>query len=178
MRRRFATDFDQLPPNQLMGLGGWKTMHSVRALAEAHHERLGRRRRRGSDAPRVRERAGLDRPIGHTAQVVRNTNCHAKSFGPNGRIVRYGWGGIRTRETLSGPHAFQACALNRSATHPRLGAQAPRETAGRSNGQGEIRTHDTGVTGMPVFETGAFSHSATCPTTCAHTRQRRAGREV
>ncbi len=29
-----------------------------------------------------------------------------------------GWGGIRTRETLSGPHAFQACALNRSATHP------------------------------------------------------------
>ncbi len=31
------------------------------------------------------------------------------------------------------------------------------------NGQGEIRTLDTGFTGMPVFETGAFSHSATCP---------------
>ena len=30
-------------------------------------------------------------------------------------------------------------------------------------GQGEIRTLDTGFTGMPVFETGAFSHSATCP---------------
>jgi hypothetical protein len=32
------------------------------------------------------------------------------------------------------------------------------------DGQGEIRTLDTGFTGMPVFETGAFSHSATCPT--------------
>jgi hypothetical protein len=31
------------------------------------------------------------------------------------------------------------------------------------NGQGEIRTLDTGFTGMPVFETGAFNHSATCP---------------
>jgi hypothetical protein len=30
------------------------------------------------------------------------------------------------------------------------------------DGQGEIRTHDT-VTGIPVFETGAFSLSATCP---------------
>ena len=30
-------------------------------------------------------------------------------------------------------------------------------------GQGEIRTLDT-VAGMPVFETGAFNHSATCPT--------------
>lgn len=29
-------------------------------------------------------------------------------------------------------------------------------------GQGEIRTLDT-VAGMPVFETGAFNHSATCP---------------
>jgi hypothetical protein len=31
------------------------------------------------------------------------------------------------------------------------------------DGQGEIRTLDTGFTGMPVFETGAFNHSATCP---------------
>src|SRR4030095_12645053 len=30
------------------------------------------------------------------------------------------------------------------------------------NGQGGIRTHDT-VTGIPVFETGSFSHSDTCP---------------
>jgi hypothetical protein len=35
--------------------------------------------------------------------------------------------------------------------------------AGLLNGQGEIRTLDTGFTGMPVFETGAFNHSATCP---------------
>ena len=32
----------------------------------------------------------------------------------------------------------------------------------RRDGQGEIRTHDT-LTGTPVFETGAFNHSATCP---------------
>src|ERR671920_58720 len=30
------------------------------------------------------------------------------------------------------------------------------------SGQGEIRTHGT-VAGTPVFETGAFNHSATCP---------------
>src|SRR5687768_10016947 len=30
------------------------------------------------------------------------------------------------------------------------------------HGQGGIRTHDT-VTGIPVFETGSFSHSDTCP---------------
>jgi hypothetical protein len=83
-----------------------------------------------------------------------------------------GWGGIRTPETLSSQHAFQACALNHSATHP--GKQERATAAGRggafeletatstTSGQGEIRTHDT-VAGMPVFETGAFNHSATCP---------------
>src|SRR5579862_442539 len=35
---------------------------------------------------------------------------------------------------------------------------------GSTDGQGEIRTHGTGLTGTPVFETGAFNHSATCPT--------------
>jgi hypothetical protein len=33
---------------------------------------------------------------------------------------------------------------------------------GGANGQGGIRTHDT-LAGIPVFETDAFSHSATCP---------------
>src|SRR6476646_8332032 len=32
----------------------------------------------------------------------------------------------------------------------------------RENGQGGIRTHDT-LAGIPVFETGSFSHSDTCP---------------
>ncbi len=36
--------------------------------------------------------------------------------------------------------------------------------AAATSGQGGIRTHDT-VAGMPVFETGAFNHSATCPGT-------------
>jgi hypothetical protein len=89
-----------------------------------------------------------------------------------------GWGEIRTREGCDTPHAFQACALNHSATHPDITStriqpltpahQHPntsknRRQRRRSGGQGEIRTHDTGFTGMPVFETGAFSHSATCP---------------
>jgi hypothetical protein len=30
------------------------------------------------------------------------------------------------------------------------------------NGQGGIRTHET-LAGPPVFETGSFSHSDTCP---------------
>src|SRR6476660_1867649 len=33
---------------------------------------------------------------------------------------------------------------------------------GTTSGQGEIRTHGT-LAGTPVFETGAFNHSATCP---------------
>jgi hypothetical protein len=34
-------------------------------------------------------------------------------------MVRSGWGEIRTRDTVSRAHAFQACALSHSATHPR-----------------------------------------------------------
>ncbi len=30
-----------------------------------------------------------------------------------------GWGGIRTHETVARLHAFQACAFDHSATHPR-----------------------------------------------------------
>src|SRR5687768_9465170 len=42
------------------------------------------------------------------------------------------------------------------------GASGPNIRHRASHGQGEIRTLDT-LSGMPVFETGAFSHSATCP---------------
>src|SRR5215204_528655 len=89
--------------------------------------------------------------------------------------VRSGRGGIRTHGTLSRTHTFQACALNHSATRPTFGcrpttpsalaARSPSQRADvvrRSSGQGEIRTHGT-VAGTPVFETGAFNHSATCP---------------
>ena len=34
------------------------------------------------------------------------------------RMGTGGWGGIRTHETLSRLHTFQACAFDRSATHP------------------------------------------------------------
>jgi hypothetical protein len=43
------------------------------------------------------------------------------------------------------------------------GFRAKSGGANPNDGQGEIRTLDTGFTGMPVFETGAFNHSATCP---------------
>lgn len=51
----------------------------------------------------------------------------------------------------------------RTPRHAGLGEHL-RRSVGRLDGQGEIRTLDTGFTGMPVFETGAFNHSATCPT--------------
>ena len=68
-------------------------------------------------------------------------------------------------------HTFQACALNHSATRPGScvgpgtppNDDAPAAPAHRVlHGQSEIRTHDT-VAGTPVFETGAFNHSAICP---------------
>src|SRR6185312_4705637 len=94
--------------------------------------------------------------------LMRNAEC---GNSVNGR------GGIRTHGTLSRTHTFQACALNPSATRPTHNnpdsAAAFSQHAADSglflNGQGEIRTHDT-LSGMPVFETGAFNHSATCPT--------------
>ncbi len=42
----------------------------------------------------------------------------------------------------------------------RLGQK--KKHAGKVSGQGGIRTHDT-LAGIPVFETGSFSHSDTCP---------------
>ena len=96
---------------------------------------------------------------------------------PSAPIDTSGRGGIRTHGTLSRTHTFQACALNHSATRPTNDcrpAEAKRAdganrrpsalTTARTSrsGQGEIRTHGT-VAGTPVFETGAFNHSATCP---------------
>jgi DNA-binding response OmpR family regulator len=42
-----------------------------------------------------------------------------------------------------------------------VGRRRPGTEEGDS-GQGGIRTHDT-LAGIPVFETGSFSHSDTCP---------------
>ena len=59
-----------------------------------------------------------------------------------------GGGGIRTLEAGSAhQHAFQACALNRSATPPRLTLYG---------GEGGIRTHETGLYRLPDFESGSF----------------------
>jgi hypothetical protein len=78
-----------------------------------------------------------------------------------------GRGGIRTHGTLLTYTHFPGVRL-KPLGHPsnhtdcgQLGS-APNSSA-VLNGQGEIRTLDTGFTGMPVFETGAFNHSATCP---------------
>jgi hypothetical protein len=45
------------------------------------------------------------------------------------------------------------------------------------SGQGGIRTHDT-VAGIPVFETGSFSHSDTCPGASNYIRARSLHRGV
>ena len=78
-------------------------------------------------------------------------------------------------------HTFQACALNHSATRPGScdrpdtppNDDAPAVPAHRVlHGQSEIRTHDT-VAGTPVFETGAFNHSAICPSSPSNLDGRR-----
>ena len=65
--------------------------------------------------------------------ILRNPLTHADIKNPHNRItiagiaylsteidadITGGEGEIRTRETLSRPHAFQACAFNHSATSP------------------------------------------------------------
>src|SRR5215471_1384444 len=68
---------------------------------------------------------------------------------PQAVYIFSGEGGIRTHDTLSDIHAFQACAFSRSATSP-------------ASGERRIRTYGT-VAGTPDFESGAFDHSASSP---------------
>src|SRR6185295_11931283 len=79
---------------------------------------------------------------GSRPRVVPTTSCCSE-------LLCSGEGGIRTHDTLSDMHAFQACAFNRSATSP-------------VNGERRIRTYGT-VAGTPDFESGAFDHSASSP---------------
>ena len=51
-----------------------------------------------------------------------------------------------SRQDLAHQHAFQACALNRSATPPSIS----------NGGEGGIRTHETGLSRLPDFESGSF----------------------
>ena len=46
----------------------------------------------------------------------------------------------------------------------------------KHDGQGGIRTHET-LAGLPVFKTGAFNHSATCPCVAPCAPARREGSE-
>ena len=82
-----------------------------------------------------------------------------------------GRGGIRTHGTLLTYTHFPGVRL-KPLGHPSqhcFSAPPSKKARARSGpsalhyGQGEIRTLDT-LAGMPVFETGAFNHSATCPT--------------
>src|SRR6185503_15006672 len=81
---------------------------------------------------------------GSRPRVVPTTSCCSE-------LLCSGEGGIRTHDTLSDMHAFQACAFNRSATSP-------------ASGERRIRTYGT-VAGTPDFESGAFDHSASSPIT-------------
>ena len=103
-------------------------------------------------------------------------------IGKRGSHVPYGRGGIRTHGTLLTYTHFPGVRL-KPLGHPSQHRFAARSgesfltdcgqlgsvwsTEDVPNGQGEIRTLDTGFTGMPVFETGAFNHSATCPASLA-----------
>src|SRR5215217_3077932 len=56
---------------------------------------------------------------------------------------------------------------------PEIGRRAVSECS-ESNGEGEIRTPAT-LAGRPVFETGAFNHSATSPGAGHYDRKMRGG---
>src|SRR4029450_10870872 len=94
----------------------------------------------------------MERP-GHTRRFA--TVAYFRTWrGSRPRVVPTtscccGEGGIRTHDTLSDIHAFQACAFSRSATSP-------------ASGERRIRTYGT-VAGTPDFESGAFDHSASSP---------------
>src|SRR4051812_329401 len=69
-----------------------------------------------------------------------------------------------------------------AAHHLKTGQQAWRPamrylTLRATNGQGGIRTHDTRE-GIPVFETGSFSHSDTCPQLRGKIRRERERKSV
>ncbi len=68
-----------------------------------------------------------------------------------------GRSGIRTHGTLSRTHAFQACALNRSAILPAQGAEPSRGVGGDQEGAGERSTHAGGVGFRPGAKQGSAS---------------------
>ena len=72
-----------------------------------------------------------------------------------------GEGGIRTLDTVTRIHAFQASSLSHSDTSPRNFWEPDANRFG-SSGEAGIRTLDTRE-GIPVFETGPFDHSGTSP---------------
>ena len=63
----------------------------------------------------------------------------------------------RASQRQCGTH--MSCVLASHGARRRLTSE---NTEGASDGQGGIRTHETRE-GLPVFKTGAFNHSATCP---------------
>ena len=61
-----------------------------------------------------------------------------------------------SRQVLAHQHAFQACALNRSATPP--------SSSGNNGGEGGIRTHETGFdTAYPISSRAPSTNSDTSP---------------
>ncbi len=60
-----------------------------------------------------------------------------------------------SRQVLAHQHAFQACALNHSATPPKF-----------CGGEGGIRTHETEFNRLPDFESGSFGQLRHLSTFC------------
>ena len=90
-----------------------------------------------------------------------------------GLRLAHGAGGIRTLDRALQPYNGLANRrLQPLGHHSQAGILSGRQVYSRegrcgtgvraANGQGGIRTHETRE-GLPVFKTGAFNHSATCP---------------
>ncbi len=96
---------------------------------------------------------------GSTAKTPRNRGIFKGYSWPRAGILcikrlNGGESGIRTHGTLSGTHAFQACAFNHSAISPEnLGfseRKAPVRPPSKAGGEGGIRTLDELLTHTPL----------------------------
>ena len=143
-------------------------------------------------APQRMKPGSATRPT-QASRMGRDSNsreaCTSTRF-PGVRLKPLGHPSLHRRRQAA--HIPRSCSLvhDPGAHAPRNpGAHAPRNPGARwsprcpqkkkvraraltfssPDGRGEIRTHDT-VAGMPVFETGAFNHSATRPGASKFTR--------
>ena len=113
-----------------------------------------------SRAPKIgrSNRVNQTRSCGHKLRSTRlraSRTASVRETGSSLHLTRYrygGEGGIRTRGTVAGTHAFQACRLSHSRTSPQKyrtpfitvhAETLPDAKTGTSGGEGGIRTRGT-----------------------------------